>query len=157
MRVVVKNLPETTSKSEIEIHFAKQGNVTDVYMLVNSKNQFRRICFIGYSSSEEAVSAVKYFDNTYFKNHKIKVEIAQEESKNVEANETKLRRALYSKTIVVKNIGEDMSEDAIAESLNSYGAVENVQVEKKKNSSTGHAIAIVKFKRGRMLRKLLKI
>lgn len=156
MRIVVKNLPETASKAEIETHFALQGSVTDVYMLVDSRNRFRRVCFIGYSSSKEAEDAVGYFNGTYFKNHKITVEIAHEESDGVEMSGTKLRRALYSKTIVIKNVGRDASEDTIAEGLSAYGAVEDVQIEKRKSSYDGSIVAIARFKKGEDAEKALK-
>lgn len=152
MRIVVKNLPQTATQTEIETHFAKKGHVTDVYMLHNGKNEFRRVCFIGYASSEEAEDAIQYFNCTYFKNHKITVERVKETANEQKPSEIRLRRALYSKTIVIRNI-KDLSEEILLENLIKYGPVTDLQIKKRE---TGSMIAIVKFKKGEDAEKALK-
>lgn len=143
MRIVVKNLPLKTTKSEIESHFSKFSPPTDVYMLLNSSNTFRRICFIGYSSSSIAETTANYFNNTYFNNHKITIEMAKESDSPAQNSETRLRRALYSRKIVVNS-----TDTAVLEALPKYGPIENIELKEK--------VAIVTFKKGEDAERTLK-
>jgi len=134
MRIVVKNLPLSTSQAQIQSHFSKLAPTTDIYMLLNKDGVFRRVCFIGYATDELALAAANYFNNTYFSNHKIAVETVEEEPA-APPSETRLRRALYSRTVVVSS-----TDEAVLEALRKYGPVEDVTLKETK--------AIVKFKRG---------
>lgn len=152
MRIIVKNLPNSTTKKELENHFSKTLNkslpITDTFLLTNS-DKFRRVCFIGYSSNDDSLLAVKYFNNTYFKNHKITVEIAREEINTKNLTETKLRKALYSKTIVIKGINNNLTESILHNELENFGPISNIEI-------TDRNSAIVKFKKGEDAEKALK-
>lgn len=150
MRIIVKNLPQTSKETEITAHFSENGVVTDVFMLKNHKGEFRRVCFVGYSTDSEAEAAVEYFNNTYFKNHKISVEIAKE-NETIEKKETQLRRALYSKTVVIGNLTKDITEEILEENLGKYGRVLNIEM-----NNTRGIKAIVKFKKGEDAERVLK-
>lgn len=150
MRIIVKNLPQSAKEDEIRAHFSKNGAVTDVFMLKNHKNEFRRVCFVGYSTDSEAEAAVEYFNSTYFKNHKINVEIAKE-NQTIERKETQLRRALYSKTVVIGNLTNEMTEEILEENLEKYGRIQSIEI-----NNTKGVKAIVKFKKGEDAEKVLK-
>ncbi|KAM0680269.1 putative RNA-binding protein 19 [Glugoides intestinalis] len=152
MRIAVKNLPTVIAQEEIKSHFGQKGTVTDVFMLFNSKKVFRRVCFVGYSTSAEAELAVQYFNDSYFKNHKIKVEMAFENDDKVIPNDTQKRRALYSKTVVIQNIGDQMDEETIINHLGGKEVVLNVTLSKKND----FVKAIVKFKKGEDAENTLK-
>lgn len=153
MRIIVKNLPESSKKQEIEEHFGKRGTVTDVFMLKNGNNVFRRICFVGFKTELEALDAKSYFHNAYFKNHKITVEMAKEEVQGiVPKSDTQLRRALYSKTIVIKHLGSEVTEEAILETLEGIGKVVDIKFETR----NGDRMSIVKFKEGECAEQALK-
>lgn len=93
MRVVAKNLPDKVTKEEVEKFFYEKGEITVVYLLTDPRSVFRRICFIGYKTQGGAEIAVKYYDNAIFKNHKIKVEFAKD---NSESNENKPNETKHS-------------------------------------------------------------
>lgn len=152
MRIAVKNLPKKCTEQEIRDFFNKKSAITDVFMLKTSKGEFRRVCFIGFPTEQDAVQAVEYFDSSYFFNHKIQVELAKGDDKAVqEFTETKLRRALYSKTIVIKHIGNEIDEDTIGKHLEKFGKIAKIEIERKE-----HPIAIVKFKEGEAAEKAIK-
>ncbi|ORD98535.1 RBM19 [Hepatospora eriocheir] len=103
-RIVVKNLPLKISEEEIRSKFSIPGTITDLKMIYKD-NKFRRVCFIGYRNTEEAIEAIKYWNNAYIMNHKIKVDqckvkVFKEEELD---NETE-RRIVYNKTIFIRNM-----------------------------------------------------
>ena len=152
MRIAVKNLPKKCTEKEIRDFFNKKGTVTDVFMLKNHNSEFRRIAFVGFSNEKEANDAVDYFNSAYFQNHKITVELARDDTKIQEHSESKLRKALYSKTIIIKNIGESLDEETIISCLEKFGKIVNIEIQKKDQ----HPFAIVKFKEGEAAEKAIK-
>lgn len=152
MRIAVKNLPKKCTEDEIKKFFSAKGTVTDVFMLKNAKGEFRRICFIGFSSEEQAKEAVEYFNSSYFHNHKISVELAKEDIKSTEYSDSKLRKALFSKKIIIKHIGDSLDEETILANLEKYGKIENIEITKVNQNP----VAIVKFKDGEAAEKAIK-
>lgn len=148
MRIFVKNLPESTTENEIKNFFNKKGEVTDVYLVKNSKNIFRRICFVGFKTEQEALESQSYFNCTYFKNHKITVELASEDEKIINKTETQLRKALYSKTIIIKHLNNSITEDIIKNELSKFGKIIEINL--------NNFVAVVKFKDGESAEKVLK-
>ena len=145
MRIIIKNLPESTKKEELEAAFSKHGKITDIYMLLNSKGQFRRVGFIGYEKDEEAKKAQAYHDNSMFKNHKISVEIAKEEAvESATKGESESRRVLYTKTIYVKNLNLNADVDLIRDEFEKIGKVVDIKIEQRKEDAN----VVVKFKEG---------
>lgn len=145
MRIIVKNLPESTKKTELEEAFAKQSGVTDVYMLEDGRGRFRRVAFVGYRTDEEAAAAQKYFDGTMFKNHKISVEIAKEEAAKAIGNaESQERRILYARAIYVKNLAPNTDIGLLREEFEKMGKIVDLRLEERPN----RACAIVKFREG---------
>ena len=112
MRILLKDLPKKINENEIKDFFCKKGCITDVFIPKNSAGESRRLCFIGYKTEKEATDSQVYYNNTYYKNHKITVILADDKAeKEVLRSETQLRKALFSKTIVILNIGELKEED----------------------------------------------
>ncbi|ADM11980.2 polyadenylate binding protein 2 [Encephalitozoon intestinalis ATCC 50506] len=124
MRIVVKNLPESTTKEEIEKEFSKHGKITDVFMVNNEQGKFRRICFIGYIEEKDGMEAIKYRDGSMFKNHKIRCETTKEDS--YETSESEERMIRYSRKIFIRNIPADADERFISDVFKEYGEVEEV-------------------------------
>lgn len=147
MRIVVKNLPQSTREDEIKEFFGNKGSITDVFLLKNSQGVFRRMAFVGFKTKEEADNSVTYFNNTYFQNHKIIVEVAREEEKSIPKNDSQLRKALYSKKIVIKNI-KGLSENDINEEARKFGKLTDIKMEDD--------IAIITFKEGEKAEKAFK-
>ncbi|XP_043461012.1 probable RNA-binding protein 19 [Leptopilina heterotoma] len=74
-RLIVKNLPKSVTEDKLKEHFTKKGNITDVQLKYTKEGVFRRFCFIGYKTEEEAQNAVDYFNQTYIDTSKISVEL----------------------------------------------------------------------------------
>lgn len=74
-RLIVKNLPKSVTEDKLKEHFSKKGNITDVQLKYTKEGVFRRFCFIGYKTEEEAQNAVDYFNQTYIDTSKISVEL----------------------------------------------------------------------------------
>ena len=72
-RIFVKGLPPIFSEAEFKKHFSQSSrDVTDVKIFPS-----RRIGYIGFRTSEEAKSAVKYFNKTFIRMSRIGVELAR--------------------------------------------------------------------------------
>ncbi|ORD94223.1 MRD1 [Enterospora canceri] len=135
-RIIIKDLPKFSTKEEIEKEFSKHGTITDIYMLRNSRNNrntFRRVCFVGYGTSEEAKVAVEYRNNSMFCNHKIRVELCtKEETKESKKplNQHKLssseRQAYYNREFYITNL-QEISTAAIESELNKIGKLEQIE------------------------------
>lgn len=145
MRVAVKNLPVKTEEKEIREYFSKKWHVTDVYMLKNSRGMFRRVAFVGFTTPEDANSAIKYFNGAMFNNHKIGLEIARgKDAEEKPRGESSLRKILYSKTVYVRGILPGVSTDALRSELSKIGKLSSLEL-KQANKHLG---AVVKFAEG---------
>jgi multiple RNA-binding domain-containing protein 1 len=71
-RIFVRNLPPSLSDDEFRAHFSKGRQITDSKFLSH-----RRIGYVGYKTSEEAVQAVKYFNKSFIRMSRIAVELAR--------------------------------------------------------------------------------
>jgi len=71
-RIFVRNLPPQFSEEDFKKHFAKLSTPTDTRLFAA-----RRIGYVGYKTSEDAVKAVKYFNKSFIRMSKIAVEIAR--------------------------------------------------------------------------------
>lgn len=150
MRICVKNLPEKITETEIIELFSHIGNITDVYMLKNGKNQFRRVAFIGYRSEEDAKKSQEYFDKTLVFNHKISVELAEEEKKNSigSVSESVERKIVYSKTIFIRNIVKEVECEEIKKVAEKYGQITEISIVRDSEGDGSIKETIVKYKEG---------
>ena len=71
-RIFVRGLPLDISSDEFEKHFSRIGATTDSKLIPR-----RRFGYVGFKTSEEARKAVKYFDKSFVRASKIRVELAQ--------------------------------------------------------------------------------
>jgi multiple RNA-binding domain-containing protein 1 len=69
-RIYVSGLPPSISEADFRRHFSRFP-VTDVRLIAK-----RRIGFVGFHSSDEAARAVKYYNRSYIRMSKIRVELA---------------------------------------------------------------------------------
>ncbi|XP_018020973.1 probable RNA-binding protein 19 [Hyalella azteca] len=76
-RIIVKNLPKIVTQDKLCEHFKTQGLITDSKLAFRD-GIFRGFAFVGFESPEQAKAAVKTFNNTYFHNSKIVVELAKD-------------------------------------------------------------------------------
>lgn len=79
-------LPGTLSPAEFKKHFSAVAPITDAKILPD-----RRIGFVGYGSHEEAQRAVKYFNKSFIRMSRLRVELAKPitESKTTKNTESK--------------------------------------------------------------------
>lgn len=133
-RIVVKDLPRFVKECELREIFEKHGKITDLYMVTTPDGIFRRICFIGYASHEEAVQAINYRNNSMIHNHKIKIEMCEEKklSSNPESYDTGNvdRKAFYSKEFWIQNL-QNIDENILKKELVKYGKITDFKIKEK--------------------------
>ncbi|EXJ62242.1 hypothetical protein A1O7_02675 [Cladophialophora yegresii CBS 114405] len=73
-RIYVSGLPPSTTKDQVRSHFAARGKytVTDAHVIPD-----RRMAFVGFSTNEQAKSAVQYFNKSFVRMSKISVTLAK--------------------------------------------------------------------------------
>ncbi|OAP65171.1 hypothetical protein AYL99_01143 [Fonsecaea erecta] len=71
-RVYVSGLPPSMTREQLWSHFAGKYSVTDAHVIPD-----RRIGFVGFSSHEQAKSAVQYFNRSFVRMSKISVTLAK--------------------------------------------------------------------------------
>ena len=77
-RLIIKNLPKKIKEERIRSIFAGKGELTDVKLCYTKDGKFRRFCFVGYKTEEQAKAALHYFDDSFIDTSKIKVDIAKD-------------------------------------------------------------------------------
>ncbi|EJW03403.1 hypothetical protein EDEG_02260 [Edhazardia aedis USNM 41457] len=81
MRIFIKNLPKYCTETDIKKHFSKVKdkknleNTLSITEVSFPNDKTRKFCFIGYKTKDEAHIAWKYFNNTYYRNSKIVVDM----------------------------------------------------------------------------------
>ncbi|CAD6911056.1 unnamed protein product [Tilletia controversa] len=76
-RLIVKNLPAHLDDARLKAHFSSQGHVTDVRLIRRPDGTSRRFAFVGYSSEDDARTAVDYFNRTFIDTSRIQVDLAK--------------------------------------------------------------------------------
>ncbi|PWW71559.1 RNA-binding domain-containing protein, partial [Tuber magnatum] len=71
-RIFVRGLPPKFTDDDFKSYFSKKGAITDCRLIPS-----RRIGYVGYKTSEEALAAVKYFNKSFIRMSRIGVEIAR--------------------------------------------------------------------------------
>ncbi|XP_055681247.1 probable RNA-binding protein 19 [Lutzomyia longipalpis] len=74
-RLIVKNLPKKITDQRIRELFGQKGRITDVQLKYTKEGIFRRFCFVGYETDEEAQKALSYFNGSFVDTSKVTVEI----------------------------------------------------------------------------------
>lgn len=89
-RIIVKNLGKKINESDLKKHFSSKGEITDVKVMRKPDGTSRLFAFVGFRTDEQALEAIKFFDNTFIGLSKITVNLAKklndtelEESKKV--------------------------------------------------------------------------
>lgn len=71
-RVFVRGLPPTLTEQDLRSHFACRYPVTDAKLLTH-----RRIGYVGFKTAEDAEAATRYFNKSFMRLSKIRVELAK--------------------------------------------------------------------------------
>ncbi|KAI9704060.1 MAG: Multiple RNA-binding domain-containing protein 1 [Bogoriella megaspora] len=88
-RIFVRGLPPNLSEDDFKKHFSQLIAITDARLLPQ-----RRIGYVGFSTPEDAASAVKYFNKSFIRMSKIGVEIAQPVAEKFKKFDSEPDRAL---------------------------------------------------------------
>ncbi|KAM3147304.1 hypothetical protein pb186bvf_000555 [Paramecium bursaria] len=75
-RLIVKNIPNQITETQLKQIFEKKGEITDVKIIFKGDKN-RRFCFIGYKKQEDAEQAIKFFDKTFVMMSKVNVSWAK--------------------------------------------------------------------------------
>ncbi len=113
-RIIVKNLPVNLTERELKQHFSTRGEVTDIKLAKTASGKSRKFAFIGFRESDQATSAVSFFDGSYLKTSKLVVEIAKrvgdeslQNNKNKQSNnDEKDEKTIKSKPGIKSNKSE---------------------------------------------------
>ncbi|CAD8181596.1 unnamed protein product [Paramecium pentaurelia] len=100
--LIVKNIPNLITESQLKTIFEKKGEVSDVKVIFKG-NKNRRFCFIGYKNESDAIKAKEHFDKTLVKTYTRII--------SIQKNSQKLRTRNYKK---VKKNKEDQKEQEIS-------------------------------------------
>uniref|UniRef100_A0A2P2I0F9 RNA-binding protein 19 n=1 Tax=Hirondellea gigas TaxID=1518452 RepID=A0A2P2I0F9_9CRUS len=76
-RIFIKNLPKNTTEQFLREKFKETGTITDI-KLVYRNGAFLQYAFMGFEHNEQACKAQKIFNNNYFYNSKVSVELARD-------------------------------------------------------------------------------
>ncbi|KAI9719463.1 MAG: hypothetical protein M1812_003534 [Candelaria pacifica] len=71
-RIFVRGLPPNLTLEEFKKHFSKQQSITDAKLISH-----RRIGYVGYKTSDDALKAVKYHDRSFIRMSRLAVELAR--------------------------------------------------------------------------------
>ncbi|KAM0671229.1 Multiple RNA-binding domain-containing protein 1 [Ordospora colligata] len=130
MRIIIKNLPQCTTKEDVERAFSKHGKISDVFMVMDGNNKCKGTCFVGYLNESDGMDAIRHHDGSFFNRHRIQCETAKEdEQKGSESDERKIK---YSRSIFIKNVPVDVAEDFVRKEAEIYGEVERVTITERK-------------------------
>uniref|UniRef100_T1HN71 RRM domain-containing protein n=1 Tax=Rhodnius prolixus TaxID=13249 RepID=T1HN71_RHOPR len=77
-RIIVKNLPNDVDANKLREQFSELGHVTDLQLKYTPQGKFRKFCFVGYESAEQANSAVSHFNKAYYGTSLLQVELCSE-------------------------------------------------------------------------------
>ncbi|XP_047321767.1 multiple RNA-binding domain-containing protein 1 [Impatiens glandulifera] len=76
-RLCVKNLPKYVSEDRLREFFSQKGEVTDAKLMRTKDGKSRQFGFVGFRSENEALVALKYFNNSYLDTCRINCEVAR--------------------------------------------------------------------------------
>lgn len=88
-RLFVRNLPYTASEEDLEEHFRKFGDISEVHLVVDKDtNRSKGFAFVLYSRLESAARALKELDNSIFQGRLLHIIPAKQQnpSKKQESN-----------------------------------------------------------------------
>ncbi|XP_059617400.1 probable RNA-binding protein 19 [Phlebotomus argentipes] len=74
-RLIVKDLPKKINEQRIRELFGQKGRVTDVQLKHTQTGVFRRFCFVGYQTDDEAQAALEHFNKSFVDTSRITVEL----------------------------------------------------------------------------------
>jgi len=79
-RLIIKNLPKHLKEVDLQRHFESNKDlscaVTDAKIMLKN-NRSRLFGFVGFKTEDQALKALKFFNNTYLHTSKISVELAK--------------------------------------------------------------------------------
>uniref|UniRef100_A0A0V0G4J1 Putative rna-binding protein 19 n=1 Tax=Triatoma dimidiata TaxID=72491 RepID=A0A0V0G4J1_TRIDM len=77
-RIIVKNLPNDVDVNKLYEKFSELGYVTDLQLKYTPQGKFRKFCFVGYETSDQADAAVNHLNKAYLGTSRLQVELCGE-------------------------------------------------------------------------------
>ncbi|XP_045510057.1 RNA-binding protein 45-like [Colias croceus] len=134
-----RNLKEETLRDE----FSKFGIIDDLRIpLDHNTGEPKGIAFIKYSKTSEAAVALENMHGKTLRSRQLKVMVAANRSdiQTDELDDEKYRRLFL-------HIAKEMNEDHVKEHFQQYGFVEDVLVQRDRNTGAPRGFAYVKFRK----------
>lgn len=137
--VFIKNLPESTTETELKEKFGKFGEITSLKLgnVTEAKGAQRktRHAFVNFQSNESAVSAIEALHNTkegdlelYVQRHQKKEERERELRRRIDEERRERQKQYRGVNLYVKNLSDDMDDDKLAQTFASYGQISSAKV-----------------------------
>ena len=76
-RIIIKGLGKSTKEGNIREQFSRKGEITDVKIVKTKDGKSRQFAFVGYRTNEQALDAIKHFNNTFLGTARVIVELAK--------------------------------------------------------------------------------
>ncbi|KAM7524839.1 hypothetical protein LguiA_014741 [Lonicera macranthoides] len=111
-RLFVRNLPYTATEDELEEHFSKFGNVSQVHLVIDKDTKRSKgIAYVLYALPESAARALKELDNSIFQGRLLHIMPAKQKKPPVEP-EINVSLTHSSKTFKQKRVEERKTSEA---------------------------------------------
>ena len=154
-RLIVKGLPKEINEDQMKEFFGKKFHVTDCKIMRSDKGESRRFGFLGLKNESDAQTAIKYFNNTFFRTCKISLDFAKTQTElgnsskktsKVDDLKQKIKQSsnaslfdkvsrketvettseLDTKRLYVTNLTYQVSEDELRELFGKYGEITEI-------------------------------
>ncbi|XP_059446252.1 multiple RNA-binding domain-containing protein 1 [Corylus avellana] len=111
-RLFVRNLPYTATEEELEEHFSKLGDVSEVHIIIDKETKRSKgLAYIHYAVAESAVRALEELDNSIFQGRLMHVMPAKQK-KSSDQQETDVSASQTSKSFKQKREEERKASEA---------------------------------------------
>ncbi|KAL3523166.1 hypothetical protein ACH5RR_016000 [Cinchona calisaya] len=111
-RLFVRNLPYTTTEEELEEHFCKFGNISQVHIVVDKETKRSKgIAYVLYALPESASRALAELDNSIFQGRLLHV-MAAKQNNSSEKQEINMLTQQSAKTFKQQKVEERKASEA---------------------------------------------
>ncbi|KAG4305153.1 hypothetical protein PORY_001323 [Pneumocystis oryctolagi] len=114
-RIIIKNLPKYLNEDRFKEHFSSYcgKHITDIRFIRSKNRKFRGFGFIGYKTKEDALNAIKYYNNTFIDTSRIIVEHAREIDFNSVGSKNSLKYSYFSSEDSIQEENDKLISDEL--------------------------------------------
>mmetsp|Transcript_28704 Transcript_28704/g.80237 ORF Transcript_28704/g.80237 Transcript_28704/m.80237 type:complete len:615 (+) Transcript_28704:516-2360(+) len=148
--VFVKNLPEDATEEDIRTLFEKYGKVTSGVVKVDDHDKTKVFGFFNFENHEAARAACEALNNTEYKGRTVYVARAQKKAERqaelkAKWNQIRSERTNKGTNLYIKNLDDDMGEEALREEFAKFGNITSIAIMKDDKNNTSKGFGFVCF------------